>query len=177
METTNKYIVNEELKMEIIKRLKKFSKLKNEYKLEKIYRSGEEKFFSEKAKIAKLEGVPKSRPATILSNSYNETSETNEYILEPIWYSTNYTDSRKYCGNNPNCNTYAYIPYDESLVAVPSNNSNWLFSPSKINKKLLFLDLTGDIKSQANVEGDDNGDWYQLDIPFIQKIYNIIYIK
>ena len=92
--------------MKLKKRLKTFSELKNKYTLEKIYRSGEEVFFSEKAKFAKLEGVPKRRPATILSNSYNETSETSEtieYILEPIWYSTNYTDSRKYCGNNPNC--------------------------------------------------------------------------
>jgi hypothetical protein len=172
METTNKYSVNEELKSEIKKRLKTFSELKNKYKLDKIYRSGEEEFFSEKAKFAKLEGVPKSRPATILSNSYTESSE---YILEPIWYSTNYKDSRIYCGNNPTCNTYAYIPYDKSLVAVPSNdNSNWLFPQSKINKNLLFLDLTGVIKSRANVEGDDNGDWYQLDQSFIKLIYDTI---
>jgi hypothetical protein len=71
-------------------------------------------------------------------------------------------------------NTYAYIPYDKSLVAVPSSNSNWLFPQSKINKNLLFLDLTGGIKSHANVEGDDNGDWYQLDKIFIQKIYDTI---
>ena len=92
METTNKYIVNEGLKSEIKKRLKTFSELKNKYTLDKIYRSGEEEFFSEKAKFAKLEGVPKSRPATILSNSYNETSETSETIETDEITETNETN-------------------------------------------------------------------------------------
>ena len=168
----HKYIIDENLKNEIKLRLRTFSQLQTKYKIDYIYRSSEEEHFSEKAKLSKIEGLPKSRP-TVINIDYIYDDKPHEDILEPIWYATNYNEAIKYCGNKPNCNTYKYSPYDKSLVTVPSNNGNWLFPPSQRNKTLLFIDLT----NQELEYNYDNKDYYYLDQPFIKKIYDLIFKK
>lgn len=162
----HKYIIDENLKNEIKKRLRTFSQLQTKYKIEHIYRSSEEEHFSKKAKLSNIEGLPKSRPTLInINNTYRD--EPYEDILEPIWYATNYNDAKNYC-DRPNCSIYKYSPYDKSLVTVPSNNS--LRQPRQINRELLFIDLTGETL-------ESNFDYYYLDITFIKKIYDLIFKK
>jgi hypothetical protein len=107
-----------DLKSNIIKRLKTYSELQNQYDIgDNIYRSGERQYFSKKTKLV---GCPLGR--TTCGLSFDESQSTQD-ILEPIWYSTNLLISTGYCEGKRDCVTYSYTPRNNSLV----KRKSWYF--------------------------------------------------
>ena len=105
----------DDLKTNIIKRLKTFEELKDKYNInDSIYRTAESEYFSEKSEKFCMYGVPTSRPSTRLSNYHS--IKPIEAIDEPIWFSTTIDDSIQYCNTKKNqtspCETYQYKPYE-----------------------------------------------------------------
>ena len=152
------------IKKNIISRLKTFSQIKEQYNIEnEIFRSGEREYFSKIAKKYGLEGCPKSRTTCRLSQNSYENTKKDEDILEPIWYSCDASASKDYCRSKTDCVTYSYTPLDVSLYK---------------KTRLLFLDLT-DSTSYEEIK-DDNGKKikaYKLFKKLMVQIYNNIYIK
>jgi hypothetical protein len=152
------------LKTNIIRRLKTFSQIKDQYNIgDDIYRSGRRKYFSQIAKKYNLEGCPISRPTCRLSVDNYENTQKDEDILEPIWYSVNLKSSQGYCRGKPDCGTYAYTPRDTSLIK---------------KTKLVFLDLTDFSGPIENL--DDKGiniTVYNLFNPLMIQLYNYIFNK
>ena len=156
------------LKTNIIKRLKTFSQIKNQYYTgSEIYRSGKRKYFSEKAKKFNLEGLPNSRPTQRL-HAYDdyENTEKDEDFLDPIWYSVNVKKSQRYCRGKTDCATYAYTPLDSSLIK---------------KTKLVFLDLTDFSENEENGVSVINREEYIIKYglfqPLMTQIYNYIFEK
>ena len=139
------------LREEIISNLRTFSELSKKYGIKSIYRSKEAHFFSNKSKT--IEGIPRQRPSSRPEHSIDDPNI--EDILEPVWYATSFEDSRVYCKrkyeNDVKCNTYEYIPYDNSKIK---------------NKKIVFLDLTGKKITWNGI--------HYLNIPLVNKIYDSI---
>lgn len=142
-----------DLNSKLKSKLKTFSELKKKYGIDAIYRTSKVHRFSKKSA---LEGVPTSRKTNRPYTDYNRTVDG----LQPIWFTPTITASIMYCNDNQpsdedrikNCITYKYIPRDHSLIK---------------NKKLLFLDLTGEKRSYF-------GKTYGLDRDLIEPIYDDI---
>ena len=160
------YIFGNDLKQNIKQRLKIFSQLKTKYGIDAVYRTGEVEYFSQTAKRFRIEGLPKSRPTAALTENDEDNTEKDEDILEPIWYSTAIENSIIYCNRyaatTSKCETYKYIPYDNSLVK---------------SKKLLFLDLTNIMVYKAQRDDGKTQQIYNLNEEFMRQIYDNILEK
>jgi len=176
-----------DLKSELKKRLKPFSKMKAKYGIDAIYRTGKIKRFSKTSQDLGLSGVPTSRRSTRPLDEIDVRGTKNRVdIRQPIWYAPELEVSSGYCyeeierweqmqkmfekhgtpieefsKKNPrpaDCGTYQYVPRDTSRVK---------------GKRLLFLDITG----KADPVMADGKKIYTLDENLMLEIFKVILEK
>lgn len=157
-------------------KLKTFSELKQKYHFESIFRTTQNKYFSKKTKLDCIPLARMSRrPLDYPDNVDSDKIKPHIDIFEPIWYSTRLHDSTVY--KNKDLHNWEIDKNLHELMKLPFNIPKPLsheiedktceYIPLDVtssNKKLLFLDLTG--------EKDD--EYYYIDKRLINVIYEYI---
>ena len=183
MEFINSVFANQSssLKTEIKKRLKTFSQIKDEYKINgSIYRTGRSETFSENAEKFGLPGVTKAR---ISEHPKNDHEKPKEEINEPVWFTPYLEVAKDYCYKElenwkADQKIYQKLLKEEEFIKKfpkPSECETYEYIPKDISdgrnkQKILFLDLT-------KIPNTGNNGRFFLDGFFMKKIYDIILQK